>query len=164
MNNRKGFTLIELIIVIVLISILATVTVPLIFRSGYQSKPEALKFITQVRYIQHESMIKGGGYGLGIAQKYYYFFYGTPSNLITLPGEKSSQIRVSGSINAVNSLGKAVKLIYFDNLGRPDIDNNSLNNNEMDFTNDNPYRYTITVTLDSTKILITPYSGGVYEP
>ncbi len=165
MKEKTGFTLIELIIVIVLISILSIIILPKIFTTGYKAKPEVTKLITQIRYIQHESMLRGGGYGLGIdsPNKRYFFFYGTPSSRIILPGEDSPYITVSDGIAAKNSLGNSITRIFFDDLGRPDIDNNSLNNDEMNFSDDNPYRYTITVNIDGLKVIIAPYSGGVYE-
>ncbi len=165
MLNSRAFTLIELIIVIVLIAIVSAAIGPKIFENGYKPQGDAVKFITYVRYIQHESMLHGGGYGLEInpAQKSYYFFYGTNSNPVTLPSEASSTIYVSKSINSVNSEGVNVDKIYFDYLGRTDIDNNSLNNNEMNFSDNNPYKEDIIVTIDGIKIDITPYSGGVYE-
>ncbi len=165
MQNDKAFTLIELIIVIVLIAIVSVVIGPKIFESGYKGQGDAVKFITDVRYIQHSSMLHGGGYGLKIdpATRSYYFFYSDSSNPVKVPGESSSTIYVSQNISSINDKGAAVNTIYFDYLGRTDIDNNSLNNNEMNFSDENPYKEVIVVTIDGIKIDITPYSGGVYE-
>ncbi len=165
MKNTKAFTLIELIVIIVLIAIVSSVVGPKIFESGYKAQGDIVKFITDVRYIQHESMLHGGGYGLQInsANKNYSFFYGTANNQIRIPGEASNLIYVSKSISATNSSGSAINMIYFDYLGRADIDNNSLNNNEMYFGDDNPYREIIIITVDGVKIDITPYAGGIYE-
>ncbi len=163
--HNGGFTLIELVIVIVILAIIAIIALPRIFTSGYKPKAEALRFITQVRFIQHQSMLHGGGYGLGIdaTNNRYYFFLNVPTNLVRLPGESSDYVNVSNGISAINSKGAKVTQIFFDNLGRPDIDNNSLNNDEMNFSDENPYREVIIVTIDGIKIDITPYSGGVYE-
>ncbi len=165
MKNSDAFTLIELVMVMILMAIVGAVVGPKIFTSGYKSQGDVLKFITDVRYIQHESMMHGGGYGLAInpSSKSYYFFYENSANKIVVPGAKSSDIYVDNKISAANSSGATVNKIYFDYLGRTDIDNNSLNNNEMDFSNDNPYRQMIIVDIDGIKVDITPYSGGVYE-
>ncbi len=165
MQNSRAFTLIELVIVIVLIAIVSVVIGPKIFESGYKGQGDAVKFITDVRYIQHSSMLHGGGYGLKIdpATKSYYFFYSNSSNPVKVPSEASSTIYVSQSISSINDKGAAVNTIYFDYLGRTDIDNNSFNNNEMNFSDENPYKEVIVVAIDGIKIDITPYAGGVYE-
>ncbi len=164
-RDHKAFTLIELVIVIVLIAIISAIIGPKIFEKGYKSQGDIVKFITYVRYIQHESMLHGGGYGLYVnsSNNSYRFFYGIPTNTVVIPGESSGTIYVSKDISSVNSNNESVNTIYFDYLGRTDIDNNSQNNNEMNFTDDNPYRKIIIVTIDGAKIDIAPYAGGVYE-
>lgn len=138
---KSGFTLIELIIVIVLIAILSIVVGPKIFTSGYKDKADQIKFATIVRYAQHEAMVRGGGVCVGFNSSNYYVEEG--SNKILVPGEKSKDIGVEKSINS------SVSPICFDFMGEPVKDNGS---KIMDNT---------TITIDGKKVIITPIAGGV---
>ncbi len=141
---KSGFTLIELIIVIVLIAILSIAVGPKIFTSGYKQSADQIKFATIVRYAQHEAMVRGGGVCIEFRDKsHYYYVEDSSSNKILVPGEKSENIQVQESINS------SVSPICFDFIGEPVYDNGS---KIMDNT---------TIVVDGKKVVVTPIAGGV---
>ncbi len=138
---KSGFTLIELIIVIVLIAILSIVVGPKIFTSGYKESADQIKFATIVRYAQHEAMVRGGGVCIVINGSSYYVEEG--SNKILVPGEKSEDIGVEKNISS------SISPVCFDFMGEPVYDNGSK-------ITDNT-----TIVVDGKKVIITPIAGGV---
>ena len=148
---KDGFTLIELIIVIVLIGILSIFIGPKIFTTGYKNKADVVKFITVVRYAQHESMIRGGGYYIGFNPNSYYVDNGTSK--VVVPGEKSENIPVAKSISA-RYRNRAIDKVYFDYLGEPcKIWRGKLR----------PLTDFVYVDIDGQTVVISPYAGGVYS-
>ncbi len=137
---KQGFTLIELIIVIVLIAILSIAVGPKIFTGGYKKEADQIKFAAIVRYAQHEAMVRGGGVCVGFNGTSYYI----EDNLskILVPGEKSKDIQVQGRIIAPYT-------VCFDFMGEPVYDNGSK-------ITDNT-----TITIDGKKVVVTPIAGGV---
>ena len=137
---RAGFTLIELIIVIVLIAILSIAVGLKIFTSGYKEEGDLVKFATIVRYAQHEAMVRGGGVCVGFNSSSYYVE--DNSGKVLVPGEKEKDIQVEKSITAPYK-------VCFDFMGEPVFDNGS---KIMDNT---------TITIDGRNVVITPIAGGV---
>ena len=137
---KQGFTLIELIIVIVLIAILSIAVGPKVFTSGYKEEADQIKLATIVRYAQHEAMVRGGGVCVGFNGTSYYVE--DNSSKILVPGEKSKDIQVEKSITAPYT-------VCFNFMGEPVYDNGS---KIMDNT---------TIAIDGKKVVVTPIAGGV---
>jgi len=147
---KRGFTLIELIVVIVLIGILSVVVGPKIFTSGYKASGEVAKFITVARFLQHKSMITGTKYGIKFEHSRYCGI-DVNGNTVIVPSEDNPCISVSDSISAKEG-SLPLKELYFDFMGRPIRDNGSLFDKE------------IVINIDGKMVYITPNAGGVYEP
>jgi len=138
--KTKGFTLIELVIVIILVGIVAMVVAPKITTSDIEKNAEVVQLMSDIRYVQHKSMVTGGGKGI-LFTTHGYNFLGI-----------SDKEDISG-LSAITPPSQ--NPLYFDYLGRPDTDNIS--------TNDNIITNKITITIGGKNIYIAPYAGGVYE-
>lgn len=68
LRNREGFTLLELVIVIVVMGILAAVIAPIVGRvvGGLGIKTEALSLCEDIRYTQHKALSEGEIFRLAI--------------------------------------------------------------------------------------------------
>ncbi|MEC9493243.1 prepilin-type N-terminal cleavage/methylation domain-containing protein [Flexistipes sp.] len=137
---KRGFTLIELVIIIILVGIVAMVVAPKITTSDIEKNAEVVRLMSDIRYVQHKSMVTGGGKGI-LFTTHGYNFLGI-----------SDKEDISG-LSAITPPSQ--NPLYFDYLGRPDTDNIS--------TNDNIVTNKITITIGGKNIYIAPYAGGVYE-
>ncbi len=148
MNKIKGFTLVELIITLVLLGIIAAYVIPRISTQGIKDNAEAMAFISNVRFIQHKSMVEGGYFYIKLDEdENKYFLYSPDDSLIDTPDGKNpvvveSRLTYSGPIID----GK----IYFNLWGQPESPKGKLITDK------------ITVSIGSYKVIIEPYSGGVY--
>lgn len=145
----KGFTLIELVIIIVLLGIVSIYVAPKITTSGFKDLSEVTKFRAHIRHAQHNAMTRGGFWGVGVdstAKSYILYDNNTPFNF---PDEKNSSVKVSESIS-LSSLEITDNKIFFDYLGRP------VNSGGTLLTS------TTQITINGKIIKIDPYGGGVY--
>nr|WP_273266045.1 hypothetical protein [Flexistipes sinusarabici] len=132
--------MIELVIIIILVGIVAMVVAPKITTSDIEKNAEVVRLMSDIRYVQHKSMVTGGGKGI-LFTTHGYNFLGI-----------SDKEDISG-LSAITPPSQ--NPLYFDYLGRPDTDNIS--------TNDNIVTNKITITIGGKNIYIAPYAGGVYE-
>ena len=145
----KGFTLIELVIVIVLLGVVSIYVAPKITLSGFKELSEVTKFRAHIRHAQHNSMTRGGFWGVGVdstSKSYILYDNNTATNF---PDEKSSSGVVSEGIS-LSSSEIMDNRIYFDNLGRP------VNSSGALLTS------TVQITVNGKVIKIDPYGGGIY--
>jgi len=138
--KHHGFTLIELVIIIILVGIVAMVVAPKITTSDIEKNAEVVRLMSDIRYVQHKSMVTGGGKGIEFTSNGYKFV------------KIKDKENVSG-LSAITPPSQ--NPLYFDYLGRPDTDNISTNNNIVTDK--------ITITIGGKNIYIAPYAGGVYE-
>ncbi|KAA0257360.1 hypothetical protein FHQ18_09950 [Deferribacter autotrophicus] len=145
--SKKGFTLVELVIIIVLIGILAIVVAPKIEIDYFKTDADFIKLYSDIRFVQHKSMVSGGGWKItfdGANKK--YTIYDNDGNIAQVPsGDNPVELK--------NSFSSNKNELFFDYLGRPDSDNIS--------TNDNILTDNTTIRLGNSKIIIIPYSGGI---
>ncbi len=120
----RGFTLIEVITVLLLLSILSVIIVPRMFNTGADDIVTIDKMKTHLRYAQLRSMNSQVIWGINFndASKTYWLFNndpGPPNDVtvrLTLPSEASNFITYDNAIIVSPSL------ITFDSLGRPFTD------------------------------------------
>jgi type IV pilus assembly protein PilA len=110
-RNRKGFTLVELAVVIVIIGVLAAFGVPRFLKSVERSKAaEAFQYLSAVRAAQERYLAKEGVYtadqaGLDITQSSpKYFTVGTISTTNTGGGNSTWTLTLS-RVAATSSYG-----------------------------------------------------------
>jgi len=146
--NRKGFTLVELIIIISIVGILSIVIIPRIEIGTFKEAADIDSFISNIRYAQHKSMVTGNKWRFKIINSHYYKIDNDSNDSNKLPqlpaGNNPVKVETSISSSGENE-------IYFDYLGRPLKSNNQLITNQT------------IITINSKNIVIEPYSGGVYE-
>ena len=142
----KGFTLVELIIIIVLVGILAVFVVPKIGIDTFKESADVDRFLSNVRYAQHESMITGQNWRIKILSSSQYIV-DNDSDDSTLPqlpdGKNPVNVKTSISSSGANE-------IFFDYLGRPINSSGNLITTQT------------TILIQSVNVIIEPYSGGVY--
>ncbi|MCX8084980.1 MAG: hypothetical protein N3C60_08685 [Calditerrivibrio sp.] len=140
---KSGWTLIELVIIILLVGILAVVVGPKLTISDFKEEAELTSLVANIRYAQHKSMVVGGGWSIE-------FF----SNQYLIKDEDNKTVQLPGGENPVkvtSNLSSSANKVFFDFLGRPDQDNNSNNNNL--------FTTPITITFGSTTRKINPQGG-----
>tara|TARA_R110000868_G_scaffold8205_9_gene42888 strand:+ start:71242 stop:71814 length:573 start_codon:yes stop_codon:yes gene_type:complete len=75
LNHQKGFTLIEILIVVVIIGIMATVSVLSVVNAGEAQKLRSSvnAFENRVNFAQQQALLRNDLFGLNISQKGYEF-------------------------------------------------------------------------------------------
>ncbi len=143
-RNNHGFTMIELVLLIIIIGILAVAVVPKFDLGTFDEDAEATLFISHLRYAQHRSMVTGGGWNLSFSGSSYTL---RDHNNVVQPFPDGN---TSVSVNAISSSRNP---LYFDYLGTPDDDAISSNSNGVT-------SQTI-ISIGGQTIRIEPYTGGV---
>lgn len=121
-KHIKGFSLIEVVTVLLLLSILSIVIVPRMFDTGAGDTVTLDKIKTHLRYAQLRSMNTQINWGIKFdnSSHTYWLFNNESSNTendaIVLPTEASAQISFNSSMTV------SPALITFDILGRPFTD------------------------------------------
>lgn len=117
--NLNGFSLIEVITVLLLVSIISVIIVPRMFDFGADDTVSVDKMKTHFRYAQMRSMNTQINWGIKFdnTTHTYWLFNNIPPNdeddVIPLPGEESNPISFSDTMNI------SPAHIAFDVLGRP---------------------------------------------
>ena len=146
-ENNYGFTLVELIIVIVLIGIVAIYVAPKISISSFKEDSDIMQFLSNVRYAQHESMVTGSNWRIKIDSSNSEYLLDNDSddsnNLPEIPSQDNP-------VNVESNIAATLNEFYFDYFGRPVNSSNNFITSQ------------IIVTIGSKNIIVEPYSGGVY--
>ena len=146
--EKHGFTLIELIIIIVLAGIISVFIIPRIDIGIFKESADIDQFISNVRFAQHKSMITGTKWRIKIISSKKYFIDNDTDNNNPFPklpgGDNPVEVNTSISSSGINE-------IYFDFLGRPVNSSGNL------------IKTQIIISIGSENIVIEPYSGGVYK-
>lgn len=107
-NNRLGFTLIELTIVIIIVGVLSALTIPL-FRNSFTSAQLsncAYNLSHLMRYAQERSIVERVNYQLNFDPQLTQFWLTKEQNPLT-PG---NYIRLSGKPGKINRLPEKIKV------------------------------------------------------
>jgi len=147
LNNIKGFTLTELIIVIVIVGILSVFIIPKIEISPFKESADVNTLYSNLRYAQHKSMVTGDNWRVKIISSQNEYIIDNDSNdNNVLPSIPAQDNPVKVNTNIAGSLNE----FYFDFLGEP-----------VDSAGDK-IASEIIITIDTKNIVLEPYSGGIY--
>ena len=146
-KHNKGFTLVELVVIITLLGILAVAVLPKFDLDSFSDDKEATLFLTHIRYAQHKAMVTGGGWGLSFTANSYSLFDETGS---------AQSFPAGGSTVSVTTISSTRSPLYFDALGTPDDDSTSSNSNGVNTQT--------VITIGGQTITVEPHTGGSYEP
>lgn len=153
-HNFSGFTLVELIIVIVLIGILSVVVAPRISIEGFDAEADITRFMINVKYTRHRAMVTGGDWGIILdTSNDRYTIIDDTGIAAQLPSGRDNPIVLSGDLSYTIAGGLINNTVFFNNLGQPtaSVDNTDLLLND------------ITISIGVRNIIIAPNSGGIYE-
>jgi len=143
----KGFTLVELIIILALIGIVSLTIVPKLEMTSFKETADIDTFISNARYAQHNSMVTGNNWRIIISSSENKYTIDNDSiNTNDVP-------KMPGGDNPVSvdtSISSTLSEFYWDYLGRPVTSGNNLITSQ------------INITIGSQNVIIEPYSGGIY--
>jgi len=142
--DNRGFTLVELVVIITLIGILAVAVLPKFNLDSFTDDKEATLFLTHIRYAQHKSMVTGGGWGISFAANNYSLFDETGA---------AQSFPDGASTISVTAISSTRSPLYFDSLGTPDDDSTS--------TNSNSVTTQTVITIGGQTITVEPHTGGI---
>ena len=148
-NSIKGFTLTELIVIIIIAGILALFIAPKLGINTFKESADVDNLLTIIRYAQYQSMVTGNNWRIKIlsANAILVDNDSIDSNENpNLPGE-DNPVKLNTSI-----ISNRMNEIYFDWLGRPVDSNGKLISTQINF-----------IVNNSKTVIIEPFSGGVYE-
>jgi len=121
-KHIKGFSLIEVVTVLLLLSIVSVIVVPRMLDSGADDAVSVDKIKTHLRYAQLRSMNTQVNWGIkfdNATHAYWLFNTISPNDeddALNLPGEQSGQVFFDSSMTV------SPAIIAFDVLGRPFTD------------------------------------------
>jgi MSHA pilin protein MshC len=156
MNKNKlfGFTLVELVIVILIVGIIALVVAPRFTTSGFNEDADVTRFLINVKYARHRSMVTGNLFGVKFDSLKTYSIVDSDGNTIELPSGDKNPIEIKGTITYSVDSGQSLtdNTLYFDYMGKPLVSN----------TNDE-LTGKLNINISTFKVVIEPYSGGIYQ-
>jgi MSHA pilin protein MshC len=112
-KDSNGFTMIELIAVLVILGVLTAVAAPKLIDSGAGSVTSKATIVSHIRYAQILAMKSDTGCGIRFnGSSYWVFRNNTVTERVTFPGG-DNEFTIS------SDLGTATEVIYFDTWGSP---------------------------------------------
>ena len=124
--GQKGFTLIELVVVIVIIGIMGLVVLPRIDLGGDRASALARKIVSDIRYAKHLSNTTRGLHGVVFTTASYTVFQNDDPASPTLNPETGNEflVRMGGNFDGVVlspslGLGANMDVVKFNSIGRP---------------------------------------------
>ena len=108
--REHGFTLFELILVLILLAVLAGIALPRILNNTGEERAAADKLKTHLRFAQMQSLGSSQSWGVqGNGEVYYLFRVDVPQTRVYFPGESHDSVKFPfGSFQ-----------VTFDEWGRP---------------------------------------------
>ncbi len=143
-SDIQGFTLVELVLVILLIGILSAYIAPRFELASFRDDTEASLFLSNLRYAQHRAMVTGGGWNLT--------FSGTSYSLADETGAPQNFPDGRSTVN-VTAITSTRSPLYFDYLGTPDNDTTGSNINEVSTQT--------LIIIGGQTFTIEPNTGGI---
>jgi MSHA pilin protein MshC len=157
MNKTKsfGFTLVELVIIILIVGIIAVVVAPRFTTSGFNESAELTEFIINAKYARHKAMVTGNLIGIKFDSNKSYSIVDSAGDVINLPSSEKNPIEIKGSISYTVDSGQTLTndTVYFNYMGKPLISTN----------NDDELTGIINININGFNVKIEPYSGGIYQ-
>lgn len=152
-----GFTLVELVVVIILVSILAVVAIPRLNTHTFDTVGFYQEALSSVRYAQKEAVAKRRVVCVGLAANSVNVRFARTAGAFICDTELTSPrgvspFTVTASTGVTLSSVPSIATLYFDPLGRP-----------FDALNSASPQRTITISGDGTKtFVIEPETGYVH--
>ena len=153
-KNCKGFTLIELVTVIIILAVVGVIVAPKFSNDGFKESADIADFLVNVKFVRGKSMVEGGGWSFKISStNRNYEIYDNDGNLAELPSGDKNPVKVTQSISYITQDTLVNNRLYFNSLGQPSLSDNG----------SNLAKHKITINIDGKKVFIEPFSGGIYE-
>ncbi len=142
----RGFTLLEVIVVLILLGIMAAVAIPRLTDTGAAERAAADKLKVHLRQAQGMALNSDLSWGIQAAGGSYFFFHGGDiTNKARLPGEEE-EIPFPGGLAPAFT-------VSFDGWGRP--------YNVADPAGNAPATSNITIAIGADTITIIPETGFI---
>lgn len=155
-RTRAGFTLVELIIVIVIIGIIALVVVPKLSIDGFDDDAELTRFMTGAKYARHRSMVTGGDWGVVLN-------VGAGSYTVVDDTGAAAELPSGRANPTVLENGLAVNIVSGQTLDNSAISFNSMGQPIVNTTANDLLTGQVQITIAGRTIIIEPNTGGIYE-
>lgn len=156
-NNNSGFTALELIVVLVMISIVSIAILTRLYDRENDAIAQSEAFKTYLRYAQAKAMNSNIIWGIhSDGSSYWLFKNGNTGIKVAFPGENSDTITVSGrSIDSMESF-----TLSFDDRGTPFTDAAATSGQELESA-DPESEISVTAGEFTKTVTITPNTGFV---
>lgn len=118
MKIQKGFTLLELVFVMLIIGIISVMVVPKWLGTGQRSGYEARRVMNDIRYAQAMSLLTGQYYRFVRTSSTTYQITNEAGSAILLPGG-STTVTLSAGVTFGTFTNLPNSLVAFDALGAP---------------------------------------------
>ena len=153
-KNSKGFTLIELVTIIMLLAVVGIIVAPKFSNDGFKESADVTNFLVNVKFARGKSMVEGGGWSFKInSTNRNYEIFDNDGNHVELPSRGKNPVNVTQSIIYIAQDTLVNNRLYFNSLGQP-----TLNDNGSILA-----KHKIIININGKKIFIDPFSGGIYE-
>jgi len=154
--SQRGFTLIELVMVMVIVGILAVVVVPRLTTQGFNLSAIAAKLATDIRYTQSLAMSQGQRYRINFTAGSYQITDINGVAIVYPMTGSTAAISVSPATLSGYNPPLTNNYVAFDSKGVPYVDNSSpataLAANAV---------ITLTAGSDTSTLIIAPETGRV---
>ena len=153
-RRTQGFTLVELVLLVLLVAVLTTVAVDLWPGSGINLSAQADQLVNDIRYTQFLAMNRGQRYRINFAADHYWITDAGGTVTYPFPVNGASQVTLNSGI----TLSTTNSFLVFDGNGAPYITATSpgtaLSSNAV---------ITLSADGESNTVTISPQTGRVIK-